>query len=424
MRIDRLTIQNFNGFRFCEFELNPRFNLLIGDNAAGKSSAADALSIAVGSWFLGVRGYSKPLGISGREVHIVARRYGDIYSFEKQFPSRIKASGLVMGKVVTWARELSHEGGRTTSVEAKYLSAAANEAETKVRTGFDVTLPLICTYGTERLWFESGHRKRKKSASPAHRLPTRLDGYRDCIDFTIQESSFLDWIRAEVSATQQRERDTTALRVFRHAITGCVEEATDLYYDERYKDLVVVLGKDRCQLFQNLSDGQRIMLTLVGDLARRAITLNPQMGEEALEKTPGVVIIDELDLHLHPRWQRHVIHDLKRTFPSVQFVATTHSPQLIGEAQPEEIRKIDGDEVTTPLRSYGIDSSRVLEEVMDAKSRNNSVEELLGRLFGLIDKEDFSAASNLLHQVEEKLGPDDPEVTRARTLMTFLESKA
>jgi predicted ATP-binding protein involved in virulence len=148
------------------------------------------------------------------------------------------------------------------------------------------------------------------------------------------------------------------------------------------------------------------------------------MGEEALEKTPGVVIIDELDLHLHPRWQRHVIHDLKRTFPSVQFVATTHSPQLIGEAQPEEIRKIDGDEVTTPLRSYGIDSSRVLEEVMDAKSRNNSVEELLGRLFGLIDKEDFSAASNLLHQVEEKLGPDDPEVTRARTLMTFLESKA
>jgi predicted ATP-binding protein involved in virulence len=423
MRIDRLMIQNFNGFRFCEFKFNSQFNLLIGDNAAGKTSATDALSVAVGSWFLGIKGYAKPLGIGAREVRVEAHPYRDRLSFDKQFPSRIEAQGHVIGKEIVWARELKHEGGRTSSVEARNLSDAASEAERKVRAGQYVTLPLVCTYGTERLWFESTHRQSKKHEGSVRRLPSRLDGYHDCIDFVIQESELLDWIRAEVSASEQLREETIALRVFRGAITRCVEGATHLYYDERYKDIVVVMGKQTC-MFQNLSDGQRIMLTLVGDLARRAITLNPQMGEQALEQTPGVVIIDELDLHLHPKWQRHVIHDLKRTFPSVQFIATTHSPQLIGEAQPEEIRKIDGDEVTMPLRSYGIDSSRVLEEVMDAKSRNNSVEQLLGRLFGLIDKEDFSAASNLLHQVEEKLGPDDPEVTRARTLMTFLESKA
>jgi predicted ATP-binding protein involved in virulence len=118
-----------------------------------------------------------------------------------------------------------------------------------------------------------------------------------------------------------------------------------------------------------------------------------------------------------------VIRDLKATFPSLQFIATTHSPQLVGEAQPDEIRLLDGGETTVPPRSFGIDSSRVLEEVMRAKSRTSSVEDLLTHLFRSIDDEDFDSARRRLAEVETKLGSDDPEVTRARALMTFLESK-
>ena len=165
------------------------------------------------------------------------------------------------------------------------------------------------------------------------------------------------------------------------------------------------------------------MLTLVGDMARRAAILNPHLGDAALRNTPGVVTIDELDLHLHPNWQRRIIHDLKTTFPSLQFIATTHSPQLIGEAQPEEIRMLDDDETSTPPRSFGIDSSRVLEEVMGTRSRNGAVDDLLKQLFESIDGERFEDARRLLADAEAKLGPDDPEVTRARALMTFLESK-
>jgi predicted ATP-binding protein involved in virulence len=134
-------------------------------------------------------------------------------------------------------------------------------------------------------------------------------------------------------------------------------------------------------------------------------------------------MIDELDLHLHPKWQRRVIRDLKATFPSVQFIATTHSPQLIGEAQPEEVMLLDGGETTTPPRSFGIDSSRVLEEVMGTASRDDVVRELLKRLFRAIDDEQFDSAKRLVAEVETKLGSGDPEVTRARALMTFLESK-
>jgi predicted ATP-binding protein involved in virulence len=141
------------------------------------------------------------------------------------------------------------------------------------------------------------------------------------------------------------------------AVVRCVDGATTAYYDGRYRNLVVVTGHAGPQLLSNLSDGQRIMLTLVGDLAARIVKLNPHLGEAALCETRGVVLIDELDLHLHPKWQRRVIRDLKTTFPQVQFVATTHSPQVIGEAAPQEILRLDGGQTTRPARSFGIDSA-------------------------------------------------------------------
>lgn len=424
MRIDRLTIQNFNGFKYREFDFNSHFNLVVGDNAAGKSSLLDALAISVGSWFLGIRGLEKGPGIDADEVRVAAYHHLDSYTFEKQFPARIESQGLVMGKPIGWVRELQREGGRTTSVDARAVSDAASDAERRVRAGEDVTLPLICTYGTERLWFEKSHRQRKTGGSGAGQMPSRFDGYRDCFDFTIQETALIEWIRDQATVSLMR-KGPIALEAVRSSIIGCVEGALSLYYDGRYKDLVVMMDTPYGpQLFKNLSDGQRIMLTLVGELARRTVTLNPHLGTDALRETPGVVLIDELDLHLHPKWQRRVIGDLKKTFPSLQFITTTHSPQLIGEAMPDEVRVLDQDGTTsTPPRSFGIDSSRVLEEVMGATSRDGRVEDLLSLLAKSIDEEDFDRAAQLLTEVEAKLGPDDPEVTRARSLMTFLEAR-
>ncbi|MGB9455109.1 MAG: AAA family ATPase [Bryobacteraceae bacterium] len=423
MQIDHLTIENFNGFADRKFSFHPRFNLLVGDNATGKTSVLDALAVGVGSWFLGLRGPEKSVGIDSDEVRLVAHEHLDSLTFEKQFPSRIECGGVVMGRQIVWTRELQRERGRTTTVNAKNISEAASEAERRVRAGEEVTLPLICTYGTERLWFEKWHRAGKGGGGPTVRRPSRLDGYRDCLDSTIQETALLDWIRDQTTASLSLRQDTVALSVVKSAILNCVEGANSVHYDGRYKDLVISLDGHGPQLFKNLSDGQRIMLTLVGDLASRAAILNPHLATVALRDTPGVVTIDELDLHLHPRWQRRVIHDLKATFPSIQFISTTHSPQLVGEAQPDEVILLDGDEASTPPRSFGIDSSRVLEEVMGAKSRNGDVEDLLKRLFRSIDEEDFDSGRRMLAEVEAKLGPDDPEATRARALMTFLESK-
>jgi predicted ATP-binding protein involved in virulence len=423
MRIDELAITNFDGFDQRTFRFNPKFTLLAGDNATGKTSVLNALAIAAGSWFLGLHGSEKGPGIDLDEVRVAAYTHLDTWTFEKQFPTRIECTGIVMGQGIRWARELKREGGRTTTSDAKAISDVAADAERRVRAGEDITLPLICVYGTERLWFEKAHYIRKAGAEATRSKPSRLDGYRDSFDFTIQETALIDWIRDQTTASLQLGKDTVALSVVKSAIVACVEGAASVYYDPRYGDLVVLTDHSGPQLLSNLSDGQRIMLTLVGDLARRVAILNPHLANAVLRETAGVVTIDELDLHLHPKWQRRIILDLKTTFPALQFIATTHSPQLIGEAHPEEVRLLDGGQTTTPARSFGIDSSRVLEEVMGTGSRNDSVENLLTRLFRAIDDEQFESARQTLSQVEAQLGADDPEVTRARSLMTFLESK-
>jgi predicted ATP-binding protein involved in virulence len=422
MRIDELTITNFYGFDRRTFNFHPQFTLFAGDNATGKTATLDALAIALGSWFIGLHGPERSPGIDLDDVRTSAYTHLDAWTFEKQFPARIECSGLVLGHQIGWARELKHAGGRTTTSDAKAIIEAAADAERRVRAGEDITLPLICAYGTERLWFEKAHYAPKEDVPHGRRKPSRLDGYRDSFDFTIQETALVSWIRDQTTASLQLQRDTIALSLVKRAITACVENAVSIYYDGRYEDLVVSTAGSGPQLLSNLSDGQRILLTLVGDLAKRIAVLNPHLAHEGLLRTQGVVTIDELDLHLHPKWQRRIIHDLKNTFPSLQFIATTHSPQLIGEARPEEIRLLDGGQTTTPPRSFGIDSSRVLEEVMSTPSRNGAVQKLLDRLFRSIDAEDFDSARNLLSEVEAQLGSDDPEVLRARSLMTFLQS--
>jgi predicted ATP-binding protein involved in virulence len=195
---------------------------------------------------------------------------------------------VVLGNGIAWAREVQREGGRTTTANAKAISNVASEAERRVRAGEEITLPLICTFGTERLWFEKGHRTGRAAGEKVRGRPSRLDGYRDCFDFTIQETALIDWIRSQTTASLPRGSDTIALNVVKRAVTMCVEGAESLYYDGRYDDLVILLEESGPQLFAVLSDGQRIMLTLVGDLASRAAALNPHLGDAALRETPGV----------------------------------------------------------------------------------------------------------------------------------------
>lgn len=170
----------------------------------------------------------------------------------------------------------------------------------------------------------------------------------------------------------------------------------------------------------HLSDGERGLLALVLDLTRRLAQANPGLPDPAASAA-AVVLIDELELHLHPGWQRQAVHNLQAAFPRCQFIATTHSPQVIGEVEHDRIQIIASGRVYSPTHSYGVDSSRLLEEVMEADPRAKEVQDLLAEVSTTIGRQDFTRGRELLGKLVDRLGENDPEVTRIRTLLDFVE---
>ena len=413
MRIDRLTMRNFNGFDACEIGFDPRFNLLVGDNGKGKTTVLDALSILFDSWVLGIKGNEKGGGIDPDQVRL--KDYSHAGRFEPQLPVLIRANGEIMGKDHSWSRERISLEGRTRYVDAKKVTQEARKAGQAVANNEEILLPLVASYGTERRWYESSHRAKRNSGEMREGYPSRLDGYLDCNLFEIQETAVLAWIRA------QYFDKTAALTILEEAVAACIDGAASLSYSETYKSVSIEINSKH-ELYRNLSDGQKVMLSLIGDMVRRAWYLNSHLGKDVLKTTPGIVLIDELDLHLHPKWQRRIIHDLKRTFPLIQFITTTHSPQLIGEARTHEVRILEGGKVYSPPHSFGLDSSRVLCEIQGAAERDPGIGARIHQIAKEIDAEHFDEARLLIRQLEEALGKDDAEIVRARSLIDFMEA--
>lgn len=170
-----------------------------------------------------------------------------------------------------------------------------------------------------------------------------------------------------------------------------------------------------------LSDGERNTLALVGDIARRLSLLNLKGDADAILAGQGVVLIDEIELHLHPKWQREVISKLETTFPNCQFIVTTHSPQVLSQVHEDDVWILrlnqQGEvEAARPQASYGLDSNRILEEIMDVPERPQEAKDQLELLFRLLSAKDRGRAESEINAISEKYG-DLPELTQARALL-------
>lgn len=348
MRIDRITLENFRLFPRREFAFHPQVNLLVGANGSGKTSVLDALAVAAGAWLLGLRTPEKR-HIRAAEIRIqpVAARngangHGQRFTWEAQYPCSVEASGEVMGRALEWRRSLNSREGRTTSVDAREIKEAGALADRSVRTGDDVTLPLVSYYGTGRLWNEP-RRVRSEKPLAGKESRSRLAGYEACLDPRVSSEALVRWIANQSWIAYREGSIPAAFAAARSAILTCLDGARDLYFDPKRGEVIVEFEQHGPQPFNNLSDGQRTMLALVGDIARRTATLNPGLDDRVLTETPGIVLIDELDLHLHPVWQRRVIENLRTAFPQIQFFATTHSPFLIQSLRSgEELVMLEG----------------------------------------------------------------------------------
>lgn len=255
----------------------------------------------------------------------------------------VRATGSVQDQDIFWQRSIETNLKLTNLVAA--MRKIAEQTVVEVRRGSPVILPLIGYYGTGRLSSVTRDQARIRSVElRAGQRVSRLDGYTGCIDPRLSIEGLVTWIaRQSWIAFQQGGAETPAFSVVRNALVRNLHGARKIWFDAQRGEVVVDFNDSHQQPFANLSDGQRCMLALVGDIAQKAATLNPHFGADVLTKTAGVVLIDELDLHLHPKWQRHVIEDLRTTFPKIQFICTTHSPFLIQSLRSgEELVMLDG----------------------------------------------------------------------------------
>lgn len=236
-------------------------------------------------------------------------------------------------------------------------------------------------------------------------------------------NDFANWYRVVASEATTATTDRL-FRQLQQAIQTFLPEVCDLKLHDDRPPRFSVTKRGQPLFLEQLSDGERGLLALVFDLTRRLSIANPD-SDNPIADGVALVLIDEIELHLHPKWQRDVLQRLRETFQSCQFVVTTHSPLVLGEVPARCVRFlefVDGKvSVTVPTEAYGMDANRILQEFMGAPVRNRQVEDELRVLFELIDLERFDEARAKIQNLERKLGEDEPELTRASSLIHFLE---
>ena len=336
MKISRLYVENFRGFKKREFNFSDHVTVLIGDNGTGKTAILDALAVALGSLFLSFNNIGSRY-IQTEEVRIANYVMGEIPTPEPKYPVVIECEGMVNGQEISWKRTLNSAKGRTTRQGAKEISEVSKELQEQVSNGQEMLLPVIAHYGPGRLWLQ----KKEKSVEPV-KPGSRMLGYVDCLDPASNEKMLLRWLYTMELASLQAKKTLGVLEAVKQAVLDCLGPDYEMFYDIINAELLIQDTSGHTLPFRLFSDGVRNMLGMVADIAYRGAVLNPHLGRQAVKEMPGVVLIDEIGLHLHPPErsegsQRRVVDDLRRTFPKIQFITTTHSPFIIQSLQPGEL---------------------------------------------------------------------------------------
>lgn len=424
MRIDRLNIKNFCGFEQADFSFSPRFNLFVGINGAGKTSLLKAIAAVFSTPMAGTQHGGGWLHEEEGTARLALIEINGRTRFERCYPVRLEAAGEIVGQYRSWW--VSKDGPASNANFEHTIYPVLAEEAARISQGGHGALPLCVFYPADRQWRLTG----VSPDSAVRQQDSRLDGYRSWSNAALDIQGLESWIigksleRLEAQSFNQTSNQDTKwqdeLEMVNKAVIQAVPGSTGLRYDIKYRRLMLNWQNSKPTPFDTLSDGQRGMAALVADIARRICLLNPQLGNEAFEVTPGVVIIDELDMHLHPTWQRKISSLLLNTFPRIQFFAASHSPQIIGELEPQHIWLMNGNKILGhPERSLGLDSGEVLEELMGSQARNPEIDKQVQDIRQAIDDDKLDEAQHSLTNLKQSVG-DIPDVLEAQSAIDSL----
>ncbi len=437
MKLEQLNLVNFRGFEQIELKFEPDVNVIAGVNGVGKSgllvTLANLFSRALPEFTAST---AKPIPFTAEDIQegkdqlevsaifsvddlachmgvVRQRRFeeaGDLWnSFWRKTTSAQSAPARPF-------RELLSDRVLTGHIDAGKLESQQRLAELLGRS----SQPLV-------IYFSS---KRQLPGRPRSLPEPRPFELANAYGFSLQDREvelreFMHWFRVvEAGMLGSSARGERILDELRRVVSTFMPEFSDLRIEDT-PSLRFVVEKNGLPLALNqLSDGERGLLAMIFDITRRLSIANPGL-EDPIAQGQAIVLIDEIDLHLHPQWQREVLRRLKETFKACQFIVTTHSPQVLGETESRCVRFLRREKgrviAWTPPRALGLDSSRVLEELMRVKARNAQIDAELHKLFKHIDAEALDKAEALITKLKMKLGENDPDLNRARALIAFLE---
>jgi predicted ATP-binding protein involved in virulence len=412
MKLKSLELENYRGFTNVDLRLDGKSALIIGKNGAGKSTILDAIATALAPLYkefmqervsphtlheLDVR-----LGASTAQIMVNLEH--DTNSFEWQIVRDLEKSKQNIKKstnIGTLANQFR---------EAIVQNQLAEEKDAIPER----SIPILAYYPASRAVMEVS-----VSRQSTYR-PSRFQNatsWEEALAVGVDFQSFFYWFRNQEDIENEKRRYQNSeyvdakLQAVRDAIGTFIPRFTNLRYTRVTVERMLV-DKDGVTFAVNqLSSGEKMMLALIGDLARRLAVANPSLENPLTGE--GLILIDEVEAHLHPGWQRMIINGFRRTFPNVQFLFTTHSPQVISEVRDLNMYVLDTVEgenrVSVRKPVFGQDVNYVLEVLMDTKSRNVDVQNRLYSIFQLLALNELDEAEHELQELESVLkGLDKP----------------
>ena len=404
MRLQRVVIENYRAFTRLELHLDPQGNVFFGGNAKGKTSVLSAIAVGLG-------GIPKLLPqVSGIGFRSTDRRGAA--------PVRVELEATDGTK---WERTLggSRRAGRLQALKSRLDPLLALGGRPEVAE----TLPIVAFYDADRAVVDSG-RRRGRRLSQSTRFAALDGALSPRPDFRSSFAWFAAKEREEAAARRER-RDLgyrlPELEAVRRAVAAAIPGVSDLKGAARALEVSVSVadeGKPGRLLLGQLGDGDRILLALVADLARRMAQGNPHLQDPL--HAEAVVLVDEVDLHLHPSREQQILPAFSRAFPNTQFLVTTNSPQVLTTMAADQCIHLEREDGTLGafgvcISTYGAPAGRTLHLAMGVDERpNNPFVKDLRRYLDLVAKhEGETEGARALRKELAEVAPDDPDLRRA-----------